>query len=81
MMESAGRVAVGLFGHTLFSPRYFEDVRCCRRSSVGRRKVGRDPAGHRLCAAMVLASGLPTIEEAAGVREGAPPMDRLLRLR
>ena len=26
MIESAGRVADGLLGHTLFSPRYIEEV-------------------------------------------------------
>jgi probable F420-dependent oxidoreductase len=54
MMESAGRVADGLVGHTLFSPRYIEDVAL---PAIGRgaRKAGRDPADVAV-AAMVLAS-------------------------
>jgi probable F420-dependent oxidoreductase len=42
MMESAGRVADGLLGHTLFSPRYIEEV--ARPAIVrGADKAGRDP--------------------------------------
>jgi probable F420-dependent oxidoreductase len=43
MIETAGRVADGLLGHSLFSPRYIEDVvRPAIERGVGRR--GRDPA-------------------------------------
>jgi probable F420-dependent oxidoreductase len=54
MMESAGRVADGLIGHTLFSPRYIEDVAlpAIERGAV---KTGRDAADVEF-AAMVLAS-------------------------
>ena len=54
MMESAGRVADGLIGHTLFSPRYIEDV-ALPAIERGALKTGRDPADVEF-AAMVLAS-------------------------
>lgn len=41
MMESAGRVADGLVGHTLFSPRYIEDV-ALPAIERGARRTGRD---------------------------------------
>jgi probable F420-dependent oxidoreductase len=54
MMESAGRVADGLVGHTLFSPRYIEDV-ALPAIERGARRTGRDPADVAF-AAMVLTS-------------------------
>jgi probable F420-dependent oxidoreductase len=54
MMESAGRVADGLVGHTLFSPRYIEDV-ALPAIARGARTAGRD--GSKIAfAAMVLCS-------------------------
>jgi probable F420-dependent oxidoreductase len=41
MMESAGRVADGLLGHTLFNPRYIEDV-ALPAIERGARFAGRD---------------------------------------
>jgi probable F420-dependent oxidoreductase len=43
MIETAGRVADGLLGHTLFSPRYIQEV---ARPAIerGARHAGRDPA-------------------------------------
>ncbi len=43
MMESAGRVADGLLGHTLFTPRYIEDV-ALPAIERGARTAGRDRA-------------------------------------
>ena len=54
MMESAGRVADGLVGHTLFSPRYIEEV-ALPAIERGARVAGRDP-GDVALAAMVLTS-------------------------
>jgi probable F420-dependent oxidoreductase len=54
MIESAGRVADGLVGHTLFSPRYIEDV-VLPAIDRGARRAGRDPRDVAL-AAMVLCS-------------------------
>jgi probable F420-dependent oxidoreductase len=54
MMESAGRVADGLIGHTLFSPKYIEDV-ALPAIDRGARVAGRDP-GDVAFAAMVLSS-------------------------
>ena len=47
MIETAGRVADGLLGHTLFSPRYVEEV---VRPAIARgaAHAGRDPAEVRL---------------------------------
>jgi probable F420-dependent oxidoreductase len=43
MIEAAGRVADGLLGHTLFSPRYIREV--ARPALVrGAERAGRDPA-------------------------------------
>src|SRR6201999_3306606 len=43
MIEAAGRVADGLLGHTLFSPRYIREV---ARPALdrGARRAGRDPS-------------------------------------
>jgi probable F420-dependent oxidoreductase len=54
MMESAGRVSDGLLGHTLFSPRYIEDV-ALPAIARGAAHAGRDPADVSFIA-MVLAS-------------------------
>jgi probable F420-dependent oxidoreductase len=54
MIESAGRVADGLVGHTLFSPRYIEDV-ALPAIERGARTAGRDPRDVGF-AAMVLCS-------------------------
>jgi probable F420-dependent oxidoreductase len=52
MMETAGRVADGLVGHTLFSPRYIEEV-AVPAVERGARIAGRDPSQIAF-AAMVL---------------------------
>lgn len=54
MMETAGRVADGLIGHTLFSPQYIEEV---ARPALerGAHRAGRDPQGVAFIA-MVLCS-------------------------
>jgi alkanesulfonate monooxygenase SsuD/methylene tetrahydromethanopterin reductase-like flavin-dependent oxidoreductase (luciferase family) len=54
MMETAGRVADGLVGHTLFSPRYIEDV-ALPAIERGARRTGRDPSEVAF-AAMILCS-------------------------
>ncbi len=67
MMESAGRVADGLIGHTLFSPRYIEDA-ALPAIERGALNTGRDPADVEF-AAMVLAS--VSDDEEAARREAA----------
>jgi probable F420-dependent oxidoreductase len=62
MMESAGRVADGLLGHTLFSPRYIEEV-ALPALERGARVAGRDP-GDIALVAMVLSSVGEDEEEA-----------------
>src|SRR5439155_9234663 len=62
MMESAGRVADGLIGHTLFGPRYIEDV-ALPAVERGARKMGRDPGGVAF-AAMVLTAASDDEEQA-----------------
>ena len=62
MIESAGRVADGLLGHTLFSPRYIEEV---VRPAIerGASHAGRDPQEVRL-ATYTLASAHDDEEQA-----------------
>jgi alkanesulfonate monooxygenase SsuD/methylene tetrahydromethanopterin reductase-like flavin-dependent oxidoreductase (luciferase family) len=62
MIESAGRVADGLLGHTLFSPRYIDEV---VRPAIerGARHAGRDPQEVRL-ATYTLASAHEDEEQA-----------------
>jgi probable F420-dependent oxidoreductase len=62
MIEAAGRVADGLLGHTLFSPRYIEQV---VRPAIerGTRHAGRDPSDVAL-ATYTLASASDDREQA-----------------
>lgn len=62
MIESAGRVADGLLGHTLFSPRYIEEV---VRPAIerGARHAGRNP-GDVALATYTLASAHEDEEQA-----------------
>jgi hypothetical protein len=62
MIESAGRVADGLLGHTLFSARYIDEV---VRPAIerGARHAGRD-AGEVALATFALASAAADGEQA-----------------
>ena len=75
MIETAGRVADGLLGHTLFSPRYVEDV---VRPAVerGAARPGRDPARDR---DRHLRTGLRAPRRGGGAPRGRRD-DRVLRL-
>jgi probable F420-dependent oxidoreductase len=67
MIESAGRVANGLLGHTLFSPRYIEDVvlpALARGASV----AGRDPESIAFVAMVLCAT---SCDEEQARREAA----------
>jgi len=52
MMETAGRVADGLLGHTLFSPRYIEEV-ALPAIERGARTAGRDRRDVRMTATVL----------------------------
>lgn len=62
MIEVAGRVADGLLGHSLFTPRYLHDV-ALPAVERGTRHAGRDPATVSV-ATLVLASAHPDEEQA-----------------
>lgn len=54
MIESAGRVADGLIGHTLFSPQYIEEV-ALPSIERGARAAGRDPGAVAFAATVLCA--------------------------
>lgn len=86
MIETAGRVADGLLGHTLFTPNYIADV-VLPAIAAGARHAGRDPA-HVRVASLVFAAVDADAERArrevaahiafyASVKTYAPLLERI----